>query len=228
MFSATSRDSKAKAPARQDALAHSRRPQRQECEDTKPDVAPRLKDSNIVFIRAETRRSFYIHVCKMLLHVKNFSTVILSAAGAKSIISLLHVADKLSNFGYSTLTFVKTSTAEGSDGHLSPKLVVSLQKTPDFDKLYTEYREGHAERSAKLNASRAEQPTQAQPEASEVTEEPRSSPDIVRSVQSTGSEKPDCDPCTGLEADQAKWWLNGIAEEELGILEDEDEPVIYI
>ena len=72
MFSATSRDSKAKAPARQDALAHSRRPQRQECEDTKPDGAPRLKDSNIVTLRRANRPKFYINLVKIFLAKKGF------------------------------------------------------------------------------------------------------------------------------------------------------------
>jgi hypothetical protein len=102
------------------------------------------EQSNIIFVKQERSTKFYVYLVKQLFHNEKYDTVQLHGAGF-NIFSVIKVAEIISRFKYADIARIKTKAIENSQmGQKSAKLIITLSKTADFEKLYKEFEESKA------------------------------------------------------------------------------------
>jgi type VI protein secretion system component Hcp len=93
-----------------------------------------------VYVRDEKPVKFYVFLTKELFFNEKYKEVELHGV-RNNIFNVLKVVQIMTKFKYATISKIKTKSITVGDSYRSAKLIITMAKSPEFEDLYTKYKE---------------------------------------------------------------------------------------
>ena len=95
--------------------------------------------NNFIMVSEMKTPSFYVYLFKKLVHNEKFEEVILQGRAPENIYSVIKVSEILTKYKYATIGKIKTKAFMKKFGQKGAKLIIVLNKAPEFEEVFNDY-----------------------------------------------------------------------------------------